>query len=75
MRTLGRRSSVWMSEAAIVEVEAAATARKGAIIRVTMVATAEFNAMSCATRGASAKGCCHWSWSCYRYKGSGYGHL
>ena len=41
----------WMSEAAIVEVEAAATARKGAIIRVTMVATAEFNAMSCATRG------------------------
>ena len=41
MRTLGRRNSVWMSEAAIVEVEAAATASKGAIIRATMVATAE----------------------------------
>ena len=50
-----------MSEAAIVEVEAAATASKGAIIRTTMVATAEFNAMGCATRGASAKGCYHWS--------------
>ena len=61
MRTLGRRNSVWMSEAAIVEVEAAATASKGAIIRTTMVATAEFNAMGCANRGASAKGCYHWS--------------